>query len=113
ADGSVRNAYTVRLLNKQTHYRTVALDVEGLPHAKVQVVGSDAAIEGRPYVAIGPDQTAEMRVLVTVPAHAKLENSPGPPCRIADADVREAAAARDHFIVPGAAGWMRWMPPDP
>jgi len=100
ADGSVRNAYTVRLLNKQTHYRTVALDVEGLPHAKVQVVGSDAAIEGRPYVAIGPDQTAEMRVLVTVPADAKLEKSTGVTFRIADTDVRETAAARDHFIVP-------------
>jgi len=100
SDGSVRNAYTVRLLNKQSHYRTVALDVDGLPAAKVQVVGSDAAIEGRPYIAIGPDQTSEMRVLVTVPAGSKLDKSTNVSFRIADTDVRETAAARDHFILP-------------
>ncbi|HKA72916.1 MAG TPA: 4Fe-4S dicluster domain-containing protein, partial [Xanthobacteraceae bacterium] len=100
SDGSVRNAYTVRFLNKQSHYRTVALDVLGLPDAKVQVVGSDAAIEGRPYIAIGPDQTTEMRVLVTVPATAKLDKSTDVVFRISDTDIRETASARDHFILP-------------
>jgi cytochrome c oxidase accessory protein FixG len=100
SDGSVRNAYTVRLINKQGHYRTVALDVDGLPHSKVQIVGSDAAIEGRPYIAVGPDQTAEMRVLVTVPAGTKLEKSTGVSFRVSDTDVAETAAARDHFLLP-------------
>ena len=100
SDGSVRNAYTVRFLNKQSHYRTVALDVLGLPDAKVQVVGSDAAVEGRPYIVIGPDQTTEMRVLVTVPATAKLDKSTDIEFRISDTDVRETASARDHFILP-------------
>jgi cytochrome c oxidase accessory protein FixG len=100
SDGSVRNAYTVRLINKQGHYRTVALDVDGLPHAKVQIVGSDAAIEGRPYIAVGPDQTAEMRVLVTVAAGTKLDKSTGVSFRASDADVAEAATARDHFLLP-------------
>jgi cytochrome c oxidase accessory protein FixG len=100
SDGSVRNAYTVRLINKQGHYRTVALDVDGLPHAKVQIVGSDAAIEGRPYIAVGPDQTAEMRVLVTVAAGTKLDKSTGVSFRASDTDVAEAATARDHFLLP-------------
>lgn len=100
SDGSVRNAYTVRFLNKQSHYRTVALDVLGLPDAKVQVVGADAAVEGRPYIAIGPDQTTEMRVLVTVPATAKLDKSTDVVFRISDTDIRETASARDHFILP-------------
>ena len=100
SDGSVRNAYTVRFLNKRSRYRTVALDVLGLPDAKLQVVGSDAAIEGRPYIAIGPDQTTEMRVLVTVPATAKLDKSTDVVFRISDTDIRETASARDHFILP-------------
>jgi cytochrome c oxidase accessory protein FixG len=100
SDGSVRNAYTVRLLNKRGHHRTVALELEGLPHAKVHVVGSDAGIEGRPRLAIGPDQTAEMRVLVTVPAGSKLEKSTNVTFRIADTDIREAATTRDHFVLP-------------
>jgi len=100
SDGSVRNAYTVRFLNKQSHYRTVALDVLGLPDAKVQVVGADAAVEGRPYIAIGPDQTTEMRVLVTVPPGANLDKSTDVHFRISDTDIRETASARDHFILP-------------
>jgi cytochrome c oxidase accessory protein FixG len=99
-DGAVRNAYTVRLLNKHSYYRTVSLDLDGLPHAKVQVVGSEAAIEGRSYIAVGPDQTTELRVLVTVPAAAKLDKSTNVTFRVADTDVRESATARDHFILP-------------
>jgi cytochrome c oxidase accessory protein FixG len=99
-DGSVRNAYTVRLLNKHPYYRTVALDLDGLVHARVQVVGSDAAIEGRPYIAIGPDQTTELRVLVTAPTGLPLEKSTSVTFRATDTDVRETASARDHFILP-------------
>jgi cytochrome c oxidase accessory protein FixG len=100
SDGSVRNAYTVRLLNKQGRFRTLALDVEGLPHARVQVVGSDAAIEGRPAIAIGPDQTAELRVLITAPAGGRLEKSTDLTFGIVDTDGHETATARDHFILP-------------
>ena len=100
SDGSVRNAYTVHLLNKHSYYRTVALDLEGLPQARMQVVGSDAAIEGRPYVAIGPDQTTEVRVLVTIPPRHKLDKSTSVTFRVTDTDVREAATARDHFVLP-------------
>jgi len=99
-DGSVRNAYTVRILNKQNHYRTVALDVDGLPNLKVQVVGSDAATGGRPHIAVGPDQTAELRVLVTMSPGLGHDKSTGLTFRITDTDVRESAVAADHFILP-------------
>src|SRR5262249_7195378 len=100
SDGSVRNAYTVRLLNKQTHYRTVALDVDGIAGARVQVVGSDAAIEGRPYIAIGPDQTAELRVRGRAPTSPPLDKSPPLPFRAPAPDPRGGAAAADHFFLP-------------
>jgi hypothetical protein len=78
----------------------VALDLDGLLHARLQVVGSDAAIEGHPYIAIGPDQTTELRVLVTAPAGLPLEKSTNVTFRATDTDVREIATARDHFILP-------------
>ena len=98
SDGSVRNAYTVRLLNKRNNQRSVTLDVEGVPNAKLHVVGTDSVVEGRPLIAIGPDQTSELRVLVTVPAGSKLEKSTSVVFRIADP--LETATARDHFILP-------------
>jgi polyferredoxin len=98
SDGSVRNAYTVRLLNKRNTQRSVTLDVTGVDNATLHVVGSDSVVEGRPLIAVGPDQTAELRVLVTAPAGAKLAKSTSVTFRIADA--AESATARDHFILP-------------
>jgi cytochrome c oxidase accessory protein FixG len=98
SDGSVRNGYTVRLLNKQPQPRRLALAVEGLPGAAVEVVGVPA-VAGRTVVEIGPDQTRELRVLVT------LHGRPSAPVQdiafvvVADGD-RETARTADHFRGP-------------
>jgi polyferredoxin len=98
SDGSVRNAYTVRLLNKRNSQRFVTLDVAGVANATLHVVGTDSVVAGRPLIAVGPDQTAELRVLVTVPAGSKLAKSTPVVFRITDSV--ETATARDHFILP-------------
>ena len=46
SDGSIRNAYTVHLLNKRPEISAVALAVEGLPGAEVHTVGPDSAVPG-------------------------------------------------------------------
>jgi len=38
----------------------------GLPDADIDVIGSSSFVGSKPLVAIGPDQTREVRVLVTV-----------------------------------------------
>jgi cytochrome c oxidase accessory protein FixG len=98
ADGSIRNAYTVRVLNKLNDIRTLRLDVEGLSGAEVHVVGPEAAAAGQPLIAIGPDQTREVRVLVTAPADAQLERSTALVFRVADLAGGRPAAAQDHFV---------------
>jgi cytochrome c oxidase accessory protein FixG len=100
ADGSIRNAYTVRLLNKRETYRTLSLDLDGLPAAKLQIVGLDALAEGYPHIFVGPDQTYELRALVTVAADAKIEKSTVVKFRVTDVTGRETASAADHFIAP-------------
>jgi cytochrome c oxidase accessory protein FixG len=98
ADGSIRNAYTVRVLNKRNDIRTVQLHVDGLPGAEVHVVGPDAATAGRPLIAIGPDQSREVRVLVTMAPDARLERSTELLFRVADLAGGRPAAAKDHFV---------------
>jgi cytochrome c oxidase accessory protein FixG len=98
SDGSVRNAYTVRFLNKRPVTRTVALAVEGLAAAQLHVVGLDSAVGGQPLIAVGPDQTREVRVLVTVPPDARLEKSTPLTFRVTDTANGETAIATDHFI---------------
>ena len=41
SDGSIRNAYTARLLNKRGFDRVIAIDVDGPPNATIHVVGAD------------------------------------------------------------------------
>ena len=41
SDGSIRNGYTVRLLNKRGLARVVAVDISGLKGATLHVVGAD------------------------------------------------------------------------
>jgi cytochrome c oxidase accessory protein FixG len=98
ADGSIRNAYTVHVLNKLADTRTVRLEVDGLPGAEVHVVGPEAAAAGRPLIAVGPDQTREVRVLVTAPSDAPLARSTALVFRVADLAGGRAAVAQDHFV---------------
>jgi cytochrome c oxidase accessory protein FixG len=98
SDGSIRNAYTIRILNKRNHERTVALNLERLPLAKFSVVGIEDVPAARPLIDIGPDQTRELRVLVTVSGDAKRPRSVPVTFRITDIILGEAATASDNFV---------------
>ena len=100
SDGSIRNAYTVRLLNKRGAGRVVTLDVNGPVNATVHVVGMDAALSGWPEIVLGRDQTTELRVLVTAPAAINSEKSLLLVMRVTDAVHGDMASATDHFVAP-------------
>jgi cytochrome c oxidase accessory protein FixG len=67
SDGGVRNGYTVRLLNKALEPRVFTLNIEGLPGARLEVIGIDTPESASPSVEVGPDTTRELRVLVFAP----------------------------------------------
>ena len=68
SDGSVRNGYTVKVLNKAREQRSYVLRVEGLPGARLAVVGEDARPGGAQAVLIArPDAVATFRVHVAAP----------------------------------------------
>jgi cytochrome c oxidase accessory protein FixG len=99
ADGSIRNGYTLRLLNKRPQERLFTLSVEGLDGARVEVAGAPG--EGaRAAVRVGPDTTQEARVLVFAPAGARLDRSTPITFRIVDLASGEAASAEDFFKAP-------------
>ena len=100
SDGSIRNAYTVRLLNKRGFDRTVAIDVDGVSGAVAHVVGADSITPDRPAIVLGRDQTAELRVLVTVKPAGELPKSTPVTFRVTDIGLGEAAAATDNFVTP-------------
>src|SRR5262249_49317649 len=97
ADGSIRNAHTVRILNHRNETRSVRLEIDGIASPQVQIVGLEAGT-GVPAILVGPDQTHELRVLVTVRPDAKLERSTPLTFRIVDVADGETATAADHFV---------------
>jgi len=73
SDGSVRNGYTVKILNKLQEPREFGLAVRGLPQSTLAIVGLDAGAA----IRVTTDDLRELRVLVTVPSAelSKLEGA--------------------------------------
>jgi cytochrome c oxidase accessory protein FixG len=100
SDGAIRNAYTVRLLNKRGFDRVIAIDVEGPKNATIHIVGVDSVTPDRPMIVIGRDTTSELRVLVTAPADDNPGKSIPVTFHVTDIGLGEAASATDNFVAP-------------
>lgn len=100
SDGTIRNGYTVRLLNKTAEQRTFELKVEGLPASmRVETTGEEKRLVGGLVVGVDSDQTREIRVLVTVPSDAGLAASTD--LRFVLSEPKgETATAKDYFKGP-------------
>src|SRR5258708_25527551 len=103
SDGSIRNAYTVRLLNKRGFDRVIAIDVEGPKNATIHIVGGDSVTPDRPMIVIGRHQTAELRVLATAPVDDNPAKSIPVKFHVTDIGLGEAASAAANFCVPWTA----------
>jgi cytochrome c oxidase accessory protein FixG len=100
SDGSIRNAYTVRLLNKSGYDRVVAIDIDGPVNSTVHVVGVDSVTPDRPMIVIPRDATSELRLLVTAPADSNPEKSIPVRFHVTDIGLGVAASATDNFVSP-------------
>jgi cytochrome c oxidase accessory protein FixG len=100
SDGSIRNGYTLRFLNKRGFDRVIAIDVDGPPDAKLHVIGADSVTPDRPMIVLARDATTELRVLVTAPLEPNADKSVPIRFRITDIGLGEVASATDHFVLP-------------
>ena len=69
-DGSIRNGYTVKLLNMRTEPRVFTLSLDGLPGATMTITGIDQPPARTFDVPVDPDQLRALRVFVTQPPDA-------------------------------------------
>ena len=100
SDGALRNAYTIRIVNKQLKNRNFIVAVEGVPASLIDFVGLPPRADGRLLVDVGPDTTREVRVTVT-----DYSRTPPPPSTtiqfsLIDVDTGEVAQMHDHFFGP-------------
>ncbi len=68
SDGSLRNGFTLKILNKQHHARSLRLALSGLDGAGMSIVGFEGTA---PVIEVVPDNLRALKVLVTVPAGAR------------------------------------------
>ena len=66
SDGSVRNGYTLKVINKEHQARALRLSVTGSLPVHMNIVGGEPADE--PVINVGPDRLVSFRVFLTVPA---------------------------------------------
>ncbi|MBI5128163.1 MAG: cytochrome c oxidase accessory protein CcoG [Rhodopseudomonas palustris] len=102
SDGSIRNGYTIRFLNKRGFDRVVAVDVDGPPNAVIHVVGSDSITPDRPMIILARDTTTELRVLVDSRPQSEEDLAPSTPVKfhVTDIGLGEVATAKDVFVKP-------------
>jgi cytochrome c oxidase accessory protein FixG len=76
ADGSVRNGYTVRIVNKTAHAADFDLTVTSLPSGRIAVADDTSGPKDRVALAVPADDVATFRVLITAPASLTLGSRP-------------------------------------
>src|SRR5215472_18662830 len=100
SDGALRNGYTVRVLNKALETRRFMLAADGLADAFLEVAGDTTSPVGYPIVEVGPDQTREVRLLVTSYQHLPPAAAVPLSFRIIDLATKRKATAADFFRGP-------------
>ena len=70
ADGSIRNGYTIKLLNRVRAPKTYALSLDGLEGATLSVLGQETDDGRSVLLGAEPDQVSTYRLFVTVPPPA-------------------------------------------
>ncbi|WP_051011677.1 cytochrome c oxidase accessory protein CcoG [Nitratireductor pacificus] len=103
SDGSIRNGYTVKLLNMIPEPRVIFLSLDGLPGATMQVVGLDQP-EGRSAaIPVDPDRLREVRIFITLPADRLNDANAKFSFVVEDKASFESDIYRASFNRPGAA----------
>ena len=100
SDGAVRNAYTIRIVNKQLKSRDFTLSVDGIPSTLIDYVGLPPRADGRQLITVGPDQTKEVRVMATDYSATPPAPSTTVLFTLTDIDSGVTAQMRDHFFGP-------------
>jgi cytochrome c oxidase accessory protein FixG len=100
SDGSIRNGYTVKLLNKIAEPRSVRLSLEGIEGATMTITGIDLPDTQEVYMVLEPDRLRNLRVFVRVPAGGVEAGPSSFTFTVADRQGPEAASYSAIFYAP-------------
>ncbi len=98
SNGDIRNAYTVKIMNRSVSPMDIRITVTGLPGAMIRQAGGQNAEEmaGDVLLPVNADELRSVRLLVTIPAASIADNSM--PCTITVTDVKTGIAMDDRTV---------------
>jgi len=100
SNGHIRNAFTMRVANMLMTERNFTLNIDGIKHAQIEIVGGIPVEDNATILVVGPDQTREFRVLVTHDAAPKEHEPTALSFVLRDESDGRTAMARDFFRTP-------------
>ncbi len=99
-DGSIRNAYTLRIANKRSEERPIAITLD-VPMGTVwEVTGVQATADWRPIVTVPPDATIDVKLFVTMPKVHAVSPSQMIQIKAGRSLFRETVSVKDNFFAP-------------
>ena len=102
SDGSIRNGYSVRILNMVPQPRNIMVSLEGIPDATMKVNGMTTDDPRTVTVAVEPDQVTTLKLFLTMPGDKVAWSSEDFSFIVTDVDGYETARYEAVFLAPGA-----------
>ena len=99
-DGSIRNGYILRIGNKRTEERLVAITLDAPAGTVLEVPNSEPSTDWRPIVRVPADSTLEVRLFVAMPRGQTISPSRLIQIKASDLFFGESARAEEHFFGP-------------
>jgi cytochrome c oxidase accessory protein FixG len=99
SDGSIRNGYTIKVLNKATETRRLSLTIDTLPSAFISVAGQRN--NGPVMLDVPADETLDFKIYVTEPKISDLMQKTDFNFKITDEVTGDISTARAIFISGG------------
>jgi cytochrome c oxidase accessory protein FixG len=99
-DGSIRNSYTLRIANKRSEERLVAITTDGPAGTEIEVQGATPSTDWRPIVRVPAGSTVEVKLLVTLPRAQTQSSSRLIQIKASDLFFGETQAVQENFFAP-------------
>ncbi|MCB1452804.1 MAG: cytochrome c oxidase accessory protein CcoG [Rhizobiaceae bacterium] len=100
SDGSIRNGYTVKLLNMVPEQRIFTLQLDGLQGGYMTVAETGAPESRTATIGVEPDRLRTLKVFVRLPAAAAAEGSQDFRFVVKDTGSEETDSYNATFVVP-------------
>ena len=102
SDGSIRNGYTIKVLNMVNQPRTFEVAIDGLPEAGMWIATDEAHEPVRAIaVDVEADRLREIKVFVSQPGNVAKPGLAGFAFTVRDLDGSETGSAAADFYAPG------------